>query len=121
MDEFDCAWPTGLFVRVQQCGRTSCVGSRTKHAAAHDDGHAAGVGSGTAIGNLERGETRRFARPRAFLGYSDIIGDPGSRARARLADSDGAEWLLPDWRAPLWGPPGVLPHLGTTRPRDAQC
>src|ERR1700758_5345868 len=98
MDEFNCAWRTGLFVRLQQSGCAASVGSRTKHSSPNDDGNAARVGPGPATGNLERPEARTFARPCPVLGHSYIIGDSGSRARAWLADSDSTEWMVPDWR-----------------------
>src|SRR5260370_13985486 len=101
MDEFDCAWRTGLFVCLQQSGRTAGVGSRAKHSAAHDDGYGTRVGSGSAPGNLERKEARAFARACAFLGHSYIIGDSRSRDRAWLADSGSAVWIAPHWRAGL--------------------
>src|SRR5260370_6972064 len=99
MDEFDCAWRTGLLVRLQQPGGDGGVDWRTKRFTAHDNGHVARVGPGSATGNLERGEARTFARPSAFLGHTHFIGDSGSCARSWLVDSDSAEWMVPDWRA----------------------
>src|SRR5260370_38515465 len=115
MDEFDRAWRTGLLVRLQHSGGAAVVDSRTKHSTAHDNGHAARLGPGSATGNLERGEARTFARPCAFLGHIHIIGDSGFRALPWLIDSVGAECMVPGLRAlhpGVWKVASDVEHQG---------